>query len=147
MPAFGHVLQLWLFLTFLPNDLLGKFVFDIQDNFLQCNPDTPLPAVNLSDFQFTEMEGGDTMQVSGNVLFVKEYGGFVRLDLHSQRLLRGTWGEGEISRSEANLCAKLQFPMEPWYPITKHFQQKSCPFKAGVSTWKHFPLWSWTISA
>lgn len=55
-----------------------------------------------------------------------------QLNFRSLHLERGIWRQGDFARTEMNLCNKLLSPLEPWFTITRHFQQKRCPYKAGV---------------
>ncbi|XP_039443220.1 uncharacterized protein LOC120423461 [Culex pipiens pallens] len=118
--------------VFLFQTVYAKFVFnfDLEDNFQQCEEGVPMPAINMSMLQFSELDDA-SMQVTGRVLFEADYHSPIALRLYSIRKMRGSWVAGEISRSDYDICMKLQIPTEPWYTFTKHFQQKRCPFKKG----------------
>ncbi|KAL9707143.1 hypothetical protein quinque_010661 [Culex quinquefasciatus] len=125
-----------LFITFwifcLSKTIHAKFVFnfDLEDNFKQCEDGIPMPALNMSTLKFSELDDS-SMQVTGKVIFEDDYPPPIALRLYSLRKMRGAWVPGELSRSDFDVCMKLQIPTEPWYTFTKHFQQKRCPFRKG----------------
>ncbi|XP_065078927.1 uncharacterized protein LOC135701907 [Ochlerotatus camptorhynchus] len=116
-------------LTFAGSPAEAKFVFELNDDFEQCEPDVPFPALNLSGLEFTILEYNTV--ISGKISFTEDYEAPVRVNFRSMRLERGTWRQGDIARTEMNVCPKLLSPLEPWFCVTRHFQQKRCPFKAG----------------
>ncbi|XP_021702496.1 uncharacterized protein LOC110676928 [Aedes aegypti] len=109
----------------------ATFAIELNDDFDQCAPDVPLITLNVSGLEFSPIEGGTSMHISGSMVFMEDYVAPVRLNLWSLRLERGTWVPGSIERTEMNMCGKLMSPLEPWFFFTRHFRQKRCPFKAG----------------
>ncbi|XP_038107527.1 uncharacterized protein LOC6033249 [Culex quinquefasciatus] len=103
---------------------------DFDDDFRICENGKPLPEDDFSQFHIQpEQDGSITM--NGTYRFKQEYGSPTRWNMYTERLERGSWIPGIVSRDVRDICLLLQMPHEVWYPYTHIMKQKSCPYRVG----------------
>jgi len=92
---------------------------------------------NAGKFDFSELEfmaeSDDHVYVNGSWKFVKEVHAPWTATIFTEKYDRSQWVIDTLYKRIPDFCAVVQDPLQPWYPLTSHFEHKNCPFPAGVS--------------
>ncbi|KAL1380216.1 hypothetical protein pipiens_003613 [Culex pipiens pipiens] len=117
---------------FCPFKAGATLTLEFDEDFRDCDNGLPMPGFDASELQVIPQDDG-SVTMNGTIKFTKDYASPTRMKLHSKRLQQGEWKPGMFSREIRDLCPVMQMPTELWYPFTRILQQKTCPYRAGVS--------------
>uniref|UniRef100_A0A182YLR7 Uncharacterized protein n=1 Tax=Anopheles stephensi TaxID=30069 RepID=A0A182YLR7_ANOST len=108
------------------------FVVEVNRLFKSCeDPGKPAPfPLDFSKMQLYLSED-EKLVMNGEVKFTQHIYPPWGISIYTHKLDHGEWLPTPYTKSSFNLCMSMHANTEIWYPITKHMNQTSCPYRKG----------------
>ncbi|XP_052892600.1 uncharacterized protein LOC128300540 [Anopheles moucheti] len=121
-----------LWLTVLINIAKSVFVVEVNKLYKPCaNPNKPAPfPLDFSKLQVFLSED-EKLVINGELKFTQNVKPPWGVSVYTNKLDHGEWVPTPYSKHVFNLCMAMHASTEMWYPITRHMNQTSCPYKQG----------------
>uniref|UniRef100_A0A182MMH6 Uncharacterized protein n=1 Tax=Anopheles culicifacies TaxID=139723 RepID=A0A182MMH6_9DIPT len=119
-------------LSVLINIANSVFVVEVNKLFKPClnsNKVAPFP-LDVSNVQVYLSED-ERLIMNGELKFTQNINPPWGVSIYTHKLDHGEWLPTPYSRSTFNLCMMMLSNTEIWYPITRHMNQTSCPYRRG----------------
>lgn len=105
----------------------------IHEDFESCvEPEDDGGYFDYSNFQLVATSDTE-IYANGSVEFVKEVKSPWKANFYNEKYDKGSWYRTGPTKRIDDFCHTIQSPLEVWYPVTRLFNHKNCPFPAGVS--------------